>query len=292
MSEEEAGGAGQEDAGSGGEQAGGQQSSGSNGLDVGGAIKYGVKRPLEKDGLMVLGLIWAVALLNEIAEQSAAEGLVSGFAMRGIEQARRETPGASQELQMVEDFIMDATVMPLALVPSSVAIPLGILASILMITAYIVGYRTFVNPGSDSLPSESTSNLLMTTVHGFIGSIVVSILVAIGLILLIIPGIFLMISFAFYLAYIALHDVSFIEGMKRSWGLTSGNRFGIFLFGVGLVFVFIGLWIVGGIASFVVGIGGALPGELVSVAFGAYGSAIVVGGLAHAYIQLEEGRQL
>jgi len=235
-------------------------------------------------------VLWAVTVVNEIASQSAASGLVESGLQRGIEQARMEAPGSAQEdIDMVAGFLEDALIPPLALpIPDSVALLLGIAASVLTITVLVVGYRTFVKDGSESVPAENYQrNMLGATINGFIGSILYSIIVAVGLILLVVPGIFFAISFAFYLVYISLHDVGFIGGLKRSWGLTSGNRFSIFLFGVGIFFVFVGLWIVGGIASSVVGFAGAVPGELVSIAFSAYGSAIVVGGLAHSYLQLE-----
>ncbi len=244
-------------------------------LEIGSAIKYGIKRPLEKDGLMVLAALWLVMVVDEVMSQTAAAGMMETV-------MQDQVPGEF-------DFFTQMAA-PLALpIPSSLAWILGLVASIVTIGVFVVGYRTFVQEGGESIPEENYQrNILKTTLHGFVGSIVFSILVVIGLILLIVPGIFLAVSLAFYLTIIALKDVSFVEGLQQSWGLTSGHRFDIFLFGVGLVVVFIVLGIVGAIASAALGFGSPAVGELIGVAFSAYGSLIVIGGLVHAYLQLDE----
>ncbi|MFP4632534.1 MAG: hypothetical protein ACOCT0_00170 [Halobacteriota archaeon] len=246
-------------------------------LDVGTALKYGVKRPLERDGLMLVAALWIVSIVNTAMSQTTAGGLVED--MFG-DQLPADAPFGGG---------MTEAAMPLALpIPGSVAWLLGILASIVTIAVMIVAYRAFVEAGGDSLPAGSTSNLLMPTVHGFIGGIVFGILVGIGLVLLIIPGIFLAVSLAFYLAIIALKDVSFIEALQQSWGITKGERFNIFLLGVGFVVIYIVVGIIGGIASGILGFGSPALGEIAGLLFSGYASALVIGAVSHAYLQIDE----
>lgn len=246
-------------------------------LEVGSAIKYGVKRPLERDGLMVVAVLWIVMLVNEAMGQTTASGVMQEF-------MGEELPAGAGE------FLGSDMVAPLALpIPNAVATLLGLVASILTITVMIVAYRTFVEETGESIPEESYQrNIVSTTIHGFIASIVFGILFVIGLVLLVIPGIFIAVSLAFFLAIIALEDVGFVEGLQQSWELTKGKRFDVFLLGVGIVVVGLVIGIVGGIVSGALGFGSAALGAIVGIAFSAYSSAFTVGTLTHAYLQLDE----
>lgn len=246
-------------------------------LEVGPAIKYGVKRPLEKDGLMLVAALWIVMVVNEAMGQTTASGFMDEF-------MGEELPaGAGQ-------FLGSDMVAPLALpIPNAVATLLGLVASILTLTVIIVAYRSFVEEGAESVAEESYQrNIVSATIHAFIASIVFAILVGIGIVLLVIPGIFLAVSLAFFLAVISLEDVGFVEGLQQSWELTKGERFDVFLMGVGMVVVWIVIGIVGGIVGGALGFGSAALGVIVGTAFSAYSSAFSVGTLTHAYLQLSE----
>lgn len=74
-----------------------------------------------------------------------------------------------------------------------------------------------------------------------VASILVSIVVAIGFILLIIPGIYLGIRLQFFTALIVDEDCDIIESIKRSWEITKGVETPLFL----LFFTMIGITILG-----------------------------------------------
>ncbi len=57
-----------------------------------------------------------------------------------------------------------------------------------------------------------------------IASIIMGIAVAIGIFLLIVPGIYLAIRLQFYSAYIVEEDCGIIESLQKSWDLTKGHR--------------------------------------------------------------------
>lgn len=80
-----------------------------------------------------------------------------------------------------------------------------------------------------------------------IASIIMGIAVAIGIFLLIVPGIYLAIRLQFYSAYIVEEDCGIIESLQKSWDLTKGQGMPLFL----LLLAMIGTAIVGCILFFV-----------------------------------------
>ena len=67
-----------------------------------------------------------------------------------------------------------------------------------------------------------------------IASIIMGIAVAIGIFLLIVPGIYLAIRLQFYSAYIVEEDCGIIESLQKSWDLIGTAIVGCILFFVGL----------------------------------------------------------
>lgn len=259
-------------------------------LDAGTAVKYGIKRPFARDGLLVLGALWIVGIVGEIASQSLGGGFIQSGISQAIEAARTEAPPSAEgEIEAAGGVIADTLAPTLAVsIPAPAAAALWLVAWVLAVAVYVVGYRTFVRPGSDTIPENAYGEgLVRAMLHGFVAGILLRILVVVGLVFLVIPGIFIAVALALYLAYISLEDKGFVGGLKSSWGATRGNRFNLYLLGLGVITVFSGLWMLGGIAGFVVGAVSAVGAEVVSVGFSAYGSLIVVGSLAHAYLQLE-----
>lgn len=126
----------------------------------------------------------------------------------------------------------------------------------------------------------------MPTINGIIAGIVFGIVVVIGFILLIIPGIYFIVALYFFLIFIALEDESFIDALQSSWGLTKGRRLSVFLFFVGLVLVNILFAVVGGIAS--LALTGVSPelGSVLDVAVGAAFTVFSLAALYDAYTQL------
>lgn len=80
-----------------------------------------------------------------------------------------------------------------------------------------------------------------------IARIIMGIAVAIGIFLLIVPGIYLAIRLQFYSAYIVEEDCGIIESLQKSWDLTKGQGMPLFL----LLLAMIGTAIVGCILFFV-----------------------------------------
>lgn len=81
----------------------------------------------------------------------------------------------------------------------------------------------------------------------FVASLIMGIAVSIGIILLIVPGIYLAIRLQFYSAYIVEEDCGIMESLQKSWKLTEGQVMPLFL----LFLAMIGIAIVGCILFFV-----------------------------------------
>ncbi|GAA0306714.1 hypothetical protein GCM10009066_20630 [Halarchaeum salinum] len=82
-----------------------------------------------------------------------------------------------------------------------------------------------VSDVTDHIPSEFfTRNVAPAFGWWVVASIVVGILVTIGLILLVIPGIYLSLGLAFTLVYVATEDETAFAAMQSSWDLASGHR--------------------------------------------------------------------
>ncbi|CCX77366.1 hypothetical protein [Parabacteroides johnsonii] len=80
-----------------------------------------------------------------------------------------------------------------------------------------------------------------------IANILFSIAVCIGMVLLIIPGIYLYLRLQFFTAFIVEEDCGIIESLQKSWNMTQGQTLPLFL----LLLTMIGTAIVGCILFFV-----------------------------------------
>lgn len=80
-------------------------------------------------------------------------------------------------------------------------------------------------------------NLLMKVLKTFAGSILLGIAVVVGLILLVIPGIYIAIRSQFFMYYIVDKDAGVMDALKMSWNLTKGGMVNLFLFDLLMIVV-------------------------------------------------------
>lgn len=251
-------------------------------MDIEGALKTGIERTKAKNGLILVGVFFVISLVSTIASQTRTAQMFRNF----------------QDMPFFSDMgpgqgFADPGSLPLAFesLPSSLVSLMTLGATIAGIVAAIVAFRVFASDARDEIPGESYSNLLMPTINAFIGGIVFGIIVAIGFVLLVIPGIYLLVSLAFFMIFIALEDKSFIEALRSSWGLTKGRRLSVFLLFVAIFVVAIVVSIVGAIAGGVVGAASPQLGAVINTAFSAALNVFALAVLVNAYTQLrdEEG---
>jgi len=116
-------------------------------------------------------------------------------------------------------------------------------------------------------------------------SLILSIVIPIGFVMLFVPGIFLAVSFQFAIFAVGVEDRGPIAALRRSWELATGNRWR--LFGL-LLLVFVVGAVAGGVGT-VVSLIDPTTGQYVSIVVNSVLVVITYGILADAFVQLREG---
>lgn len=173
-------------------------------------------------------------------------------------------------------------------VSTGVAALLGLALWVLGVSLNVVVARSFVSGQVDSLAPETYSRRMVgATLHFFVGTVVVGLLVFVGTLLLVIPGLFLAASLVFVTFYIAVEDDGVVAAMQHSWGLARGNRLRI----LGLVLLIsISFGIVNGLVGVVVP-AASVVGLAVTSVLGSLVALYIVACLADAYNQLQADQE-
>ena len=127
--------------------------------------------------------------------------------------------------------------------------------------AILVAAEAYAGMSSDW--RQSTAAGLRRIVPIVVVTVVAGVAIGIGFVVIVVPGIFLAVSFAVAIPALMIERVGPIESLKRSWRLVSGERWR--LFGAGLSMIIIGVivfGIIGAIAFFVLsGLAGMDAGD-------------------------------
>lgn len=258
-------------------------------LDIGDAVSAGWSRLTTRNGLLLVAVFLLVGAASAVAQQSlsvaAFEALVRTAESAGTGPDSAFT--AEQLQQLREQLQTQRENSPLAVgVPAIAALGGVFTLALVAEAATMVAIRTFASESADSLPDGATDRLLPVTLNGFVGGIVLAVLVTIGLVLFVLPGVFLYIVFLFMRQEIALEDRNFVDALAESYEVTKGNRFTLF----GLVAVLFVVAIVGFLPSAFATLAG-VP-SIVGVAIGLLvGPVVTLFGVAvttQAYLQLRE----
>jgi len=235
-------------------------------LRIGSSLTGGVSRVANRNGAalisayVVLGLVWQVAFYSAFATW--------------LQEANPE---------------MTDIPLPTVDVPIAVSATVAIFALLLLQVAAIVSIRTFVGGYTDEIPSEYyTRNIVLVLANALVGGLAYGLIVFLGTVLFIIPGLIAYVAFLFMLVYIAVEDENFVAALRDSWHLTRCHWTP--LFGLLLIILF-GLSLIPGILSavlsFIVGAyAGRAMSTLVSGVITLPFSLLVLGILAEAFVQL------
>jgi len=234
-------------------------------LNIGSALTGGFSRIANRNGVrltlayVLLGLVWQVAFYSAF-----------------VTALHRSNP------QMTD------VPLPTLDVPLAISVAVAVVALLLLQVAAIVSIRTFVGGQTGEIPSEYyTRNMVTVLANALVGGFVYGLLVFLGSLLFLVPGVIAYVAFLFVFVYIAVEDENFIAALRHSWTLTRGNWIPLF----GLLLIIFGLSIVPGIlaalVSFVVGaVAGPAASTLVSGVITLPFSLLVLGILAEAFVQL------
>jgi len=175
--------------------------------------------------------------------------------------------------------------------PVSGEIALAALGVFMLLSSayFVILSRTFAQPLSKagSFPASLTKRLGRASIIALVGGVVVSVLVMIGSLLLLIPGLFFGVSFLFFTFAVAVEDRGVIGSLKRSWGLARGSRLrlGVLLF----VSVLFGGGI-GGLAPLLTLAGLSVAADLIIISVVSVFLLPYYAIIAAAYLQLRDGQ--
>jgi hypothetical protein len=153
---------------------------------------------------------------------------------------------------------------------------------------FVVLARAFARPLSQlsSFPTELyTRRIGRATLTMLVGGIVVFLTIMIGFVLFFLPGLFLAVCFLFFIFVVSVEDRGVVGALKRSWGLSKGNRLRL---SVIVVISGISGSLIGAVPALFQLAGASAVGDLVSVLLNSILFTFIYGITASAYLQLTE----
>lgn len=251
-------------------------------VDIGGAMERGFDRVTTREGATFVALLAVVGVLVGLVWESIIGTLaadVEAYFPFLPPEAAAELRNAWANYEVLLD------------VGLSVQALLGVILGLWLVRLLVrIGaVRWFVGDASEPLAAGLfTRRLAWTVVNLIAGAILYAAAVAVGLVLLVVPGIFLAVTLFFYNYEVIVEGENFVDALANSYALTAGDRLELFL--LGLVFALLGV-VIGLVGSPSMLPGRLLPavvGAAVSSAFGVYALATA----ADAYRQLTEADEL
>lgn len=237
-------------------------------MDAGTALREAFERGDRSAAVMLLVAFLSIGLASVIARQSLLAASIATYAAAGGDPAL--FPFALEELQPVELAVTDS--YPVALAAS---FGLAIVNEYLL----IVALRVFA--AGESLAAAATRRVLPAVAAGIVVGIIAYLAVLVGLVALVVPGLFLAVALLFAHVRVAVADDGPIEALRASWRLTAGRRRTV----ASVLAALIVLYLTPRLASgFVPGSGGLLVGGAL-VGMARLPSVALVAG---AYARLEE----
>jgi hypothetical protein len=244
-------------------------------FSVGEALRDGFRRTFQRNGVLLMVVFVGLRGTSAIAADTLTRA--------NLELARQfDTLPGSAAPNGFQGIVETPT--PYALpVGVGTAFVLAIAVALLAEAVRIVAVRTLVSDRTDTVPPDLIRrDIGLATLNAFLGGIVVLTLTVIGLVALILPGLFIALSFFFVRQEIAVRDVNFVDAMAGSWELAAGHRFG--LLGLATALVLIGL--VASIPGFLIGFVSPGVGSIVGILTRAVVIVFSVASVARAYDQL------
>ncbi|PSG98749.1 MAG: hypothetical protein BRC29_01315 [Nanohaloarchaea archaeon SW_7_43_1] len=235
-------------------------------LDIIETLRGGLRDTLSSKGLKFMGLAYMISIISKVSSQSILSKLEL--------QSGLMNPGP-----MMSSLAVDG--------PLPLWTGLGLIGSLAGLWLTIGVLRNFVGENSESIDTDLfTENLGLPFLNLIIGGLVFGLIVGVGFMLLVIPGIFLLVSLLFWTVYVSVEDENFIDAMKKSWNMAKGNRFDILLIGAGTLVIGLAAGIVAGIPGALVGTISNPLGALVGMTANAFSTVFTLAILARAYRQL------
>jgi hypothetical protein len=230
-------------------------------LQIGDALGNGIQRGLTYTG----GVLMALTIAYQLVFLASVNTIF-----------REALP---PEVQQTEQF---AFALP---IPAAAAGVLAVLGMLFGMVLYIAATRALTRDvdSLSSLPRAVFTRRMGRAALSAIGAnIVVSIAVFIGFILLVVPGIFLAVSFSLVIFAIGVEDERAIASLRRSWALASGSRWRLFAL---ILVIAVGTSALSGVGTLLSAVN-PIAGQVASIVITGVLSVLAYGILADAYLQL------
>ena len=258
-------------------------------LDIGEALGEGLSRLSTRPGAALVVAFAAVGLLSAVLSQTlqvgALEALLEAARAASPEQLGLTQAAYDQQTAALEAQLEAARASPLALeAPPSVAAGGLVAVALVSEVISIVAVRAFAADDPATVGREVVDGLGMATLNGFVGGVVIWVLIIVGSILFVVPGLFAAVGFYFLRQEVALDDENVLGALAASWRLAKGNRVGVFTLALVVVAVSQLNLVVGIAIETVSPAAAAVASAVVGGVVAAFGAAAVTRG----YLQLTD----
>lgn len=174
-------------------------------IDIGAALRDGTRR-LGGPGGGQLVAAFAVVVLASTVRDSAS--------LANMRAAEAGLPAAA----------IPATPLAVDLPPAALTM-VGVVLAFATEAVYVVGVRSMVHEDAGPISLRlATRRLPRATVDSLLAGIVVKVAVAVGLVLFVLPGLYLAGALAFTRQEVAVEDRGVVEALRASWSRTDGDR--------------------------------------------------------------------
>ncbi|ERH01647.1 MAG: hypothetical protein J07HN6_01203 [Halonotius sp. J07HN6] len=231
-------------------------------LSIGRTLGNGLQRSLSLSGLVVF-LLTAVSQLLLVG---ATNTLLADLVRRWLPAASLSTTGFT---------------LP---VSTTVAALLGVVLILFGTFVFIIGTRLFTRDqrSLSTIPrGVFTHRIGRAFLSGLAVSVIITPFITAGMLLLV-PGLFLAVSFQFAIFAVGVEDAGPITACRRSWRLARGNRWRL----LGLVAVFTALAIVASSVAALLSVVSPVAGQIASVVALSGTVVVLYAMLADAFLQL------
>ena len=231
-------------------------------LDIGAALSTGFEKLRTPAGLQLGGLYVVAVLLTGLGANSITTALLP-----------ETTPSQAAP----------ALALPIGAAAGALVMAIGLFAGIVLSVAIL---RAVDHPTRelDSIPDGLTRALPKTVLFVLVAGLIQGLAVGIGFLLLVIPGLFLLVSLYFSQVFVVIEDEGPLEALSSSWSLSKGNRFRIF----GLVLLIGVVAILASVVGQVVGVLSPIVGSVLSLVISGFLNVFTSGALVDAYHQLAD----
>jgi len=248
-------------------------------LEIDRALREGFDRTISRNGLLLVGVFLVFSLANLVVGQSlirAAEPLL-------LEQFS----GLPEEAAAQFESTLEQS-RPFA-IPMSYPVALGLtlVAAVVAEAIRIASIRVFAAEQQSTFPrARVTHRLVAATINGVVAGLLVAVIVGIGAIFLLLPGIYAALSLYFVRQEVAVENKNFLDAIRDSWALTGGSRWEV----LGLAIILFVIGLIAGSPGAVLNVVDPVVGTVVSTAISAATTVFGIAVVTRAYEQLRRER--